>query len=217
MTKRKAPVTAPVSLRTRYIRDERDNNRVLTVVTRLTQTGGTKKKPKHRIDYGISVNSPPRLVRLSNDQVKKLGLEGLNLVVHRQMPGDKFSRVRGRTIANGQLNCERTVRSFDINLATQNPYEEVLRNIAALKSENHQAARIAEDAFLQFQIRAATLNTVLQFNEAPPVKKARKVAVKKDSSNVINALNLLEEVLPSSPFPTILVSTTPETQVREPA
>lgn len=227
MTNSKVTVLAPVSIRNRYIRDETNSDRVLTIVTRLIQTGGTKKKPKHKIEYGISVNSPPRMVILDRHQLETLGISSFSaendLVVLRRLPGDKFSRIRGRTIATGQLNCERTVRSFEIDLSKENPYEKVLKDIITLKDSNPQAARIAKAALTKFQVRAAELNLVLSFNETPSVKKVRKVAVKKDSSNVVHALHLLEDVLQSSPsdkssepFPTILVHT-PETQVSEPA
>lgn len=219
----KSKVTAPVSIRHRYIRDEHDSNRVLTIVTRLIQTGGTKKKPTHKIEYGLSVNSPPRMVILDRHQLEALGITGKDLVVLRRLPGDKFSRVRGRTIATGQLNCDRTVRSFDIDLSKENPYEKVLTDIATLKGSNPQAARIAKDALTQFQVRAAALNTILKFNETPPTKGARKVAAKKDPSRVVQALHLLEDVLQSSPldkssenFPTTLIHT-PENRVSEPA
>jgi len=134
MTEIEDPQTVS-TMKTRHIRDPKNADRVLTLVTRLA--GST-------LEYAFALNSPTRMVKMFEDDRE---------VLFQKTTGDRFSRKAGRKIAMGRLDCPRTRRAVVLDLVTQHPYIAVLTDLSA-DTDNHTAARIAHAALVTFQSRA---------------------------------------------------------------
>lgn len=73
------------NIKIRHIRDAYNYKRVMTLVTRINEDG--------TVTYAYAINTPTRYVTLASKTI----------TMHRKVPGDAFSRARGRQIAMARL------------------------------------------------------------------------------------------------------------------
>jgi hypothetical protein len=116
------------NLRVTYIRDPNNSERVLTIVRRLNKD--------NTVTFGTSVNKPTTWVaRHESRNVKILG----------RVPGDNFSKKKGRDIAVARLNGVRGSVTLEIEEGSS-PYLTILNYL--IDDSDQKVARIAANELL---------------------------------------------------------------------
>jgi len=117
------------NVKTRYIRSAKNPDQVMTLVTKVQD---------NTLTFAVAINAPPR----------KTTIDRTGHVVWGRA-GDAFSKDRGKTLAVGRLECERSkhrhVVTFDPD--TEHPLQVALRTLTSdtIRKENPRAAKIAAD------------------------------------------------------------------------
>ena len=116
------------NLRVTYIPDPNNAERVLTIVRRLNKD--------NTVTFGMSINKPTTWVaRHESRNTKILG----------RVPGDKFSKKKGRDIATARLNGVRGSVTLEVEEGSS-PYLTILN---FLKDDSDQkVSRIAQNEIL---------------------------------------------------------------------
>lgn len=115
------------NLRVTYIRDPNNSERVLTIVRRLNKD--------NTVTFGTSVNKPTTWVaRHESRHVKILG----------RVPGDNFSKKKGRAIAVARLHGRGSV-TLEVEEGSS-PYLTILKYL--MDESDRKVARIAANELL---------------------------------------------------------------------
>lgn len=153
-------MTIPTT-KTRYLRDPKNKDRVLTLVTKVED---------NKLSFAVAVNSPPRVRHVPVS-------DGLLLLPE---VGDRFERRAGARIALGRLECDRTRKSMTFDPKTQHPLIVVLAKLAL---NQDSIARIARDELkklanhIQLKKLAGTLAEAQLAADASPIFTSHDVSL----------------------------------------
>jgi hypothetical protein len=106
------------TLKTRYLRDPKNQERVVTLVTKVQ--GNT-------VTFAVAVNTPPRTLTFYPNEVVRTD-------------GDRFQRKTGSMIAHGRLTSKKAT-SVTFDPATMHPYIVALQHLAGVQGSVARIAR----------------------------------------------------------------------------